>query len=164
MLGNTRREILTSNYIAVTIVTAGCAVLSLLSGYLNALMSNLLNVQTSDLLNMIYGNGINDAEKLLWFFALLLLFSCTALIYGALEYKFGRIFKQIFFGGLGLLFVFSSLLSIPGVLPEIFRGFKFFFGYGEKYGILLSSLNLIAVSLIFGGASFLVARRQQQNA
>ena len=163
MFGNTRKTIILTKYLTISIVMAGCAVISLLTEYLNSFISKLLHFKTLEILRIIYGSGINNGEKLLWFFALLLFISGIALLYSTLEYRFGKIFKRYFWGAFGLTFVLSTLIAIPDVSKELKRGIEFFFSYGTENGIMISAFTLFIMALVIGLIAFLVARRQPQN-
>ena len=164
MFGNTRKTIIITKFGTIALVTAGYAVISLLTEYMNVFISNQLHFKILDGLSLIYGSGINDGEKLLWFFALLLFSTGIALLYSTLNYKFGKAFKLVFWGAIGLMSVFSSLLSIASVRSALLRWLKLFFSYGMENGIILSALNMLVIALVLGGFSYLIARRQPQNA
>lgn len=163
MFGNTRQSIINSMFIISAMISVTFAILSLLSEYLNTWLGKILAFSTSSLLNMIYGR-VNDFEKLLFFMTMLLALCTFALLYGALEYKIGRIFKVIFWVAFGFLWMLIPIIQRLNIVTQVVNALKWYFGYRMSNGILHVSLHFFVTAVILGGITYLIARRQPQDA
>lgn len=163
MLSNTRRAILNSMFIVSGIISAVFAILSLLSDYLNAGLGKLIGFRTIVFLDMAYGST-SLFEKLLFFFSMMLTLCAFALLYGALEYKIGKVFKVIFWVTFGFLWMLIPLVQRLNLVADAIAAFKWYFGYGVSYGILHMSLHFLVTAVILGAITYLVARHQPQKA
>jgi len=85
-------------------------------------------------------------------------------VYGAFNYKFGKMFKAFFWGGFGVLMMLSSLLSNGQVYIAVSNAAKWFFGYQMVGGANWCSLHFFIVAVVLGAILWLLARRQPQNA
>lgn len=161
MFGNTRRAILGSFFLSSAAISLGLAVLSLLSDPLNLALSYVFHFKTNSFLDMAYGAS-NVFEKLFFFFALLFLISCLALLYAAFSYRFGRWFRILFW------VIFGFCLMLPTCyaghsLHRIMQLIQWYFGYDADNGILRCSLHMFGTAALAGIGTFLLARRQPQN-
>lgn len=165
MFGNTRQTVLSSMFIFSAVMSAGLAIISLLSDYLNMGIGKLLNLLPINFsLSMANYKNVNDFETLLFYFALLFCLCMFSLLYGALEYKIGKMFKVIFWVFFGFMWTFFPVFVSLNFLPTIISFGKWYVGFGVSFGILHASLHIFITGLIFAGITYLVARRQPQRA
>lgn len=162
MFGNTRQTILNSFYLCAVAFSATLAILSELGELLDAGMSHVFKPIAASVLVQIYAD-LNAPQTLLWLFTLFLMLVMFALVYGALRYKFGKIFKIIFWVGFGLLFMLLPVASSSSGY-SIGKALKAFFGYGLSGGVYWCSLHFFIVAAVLGVILWLIARRQPQNA
>jgi hypothetical protein len=162
MFGNTRRTIITSFFLCAVTFSATLTVLSELSDLLSTGISHIFKTTAISSLTYIYV-GITEPQKLLWFFTLLLMAIMMAYVYSALSYKFGKIFRIVFWCGLGLLLMLTPIGGYP-LGYAIGKAFKLFFGFRIQSGIYWCSLHFFIVSVVFGAILWLIVRRQPQNA
>jgi hypothetical protein len=163
IFGNTRPVILTSFLAFSAVLSAVLAVLAEISELINGCVGRFLPFVRMTGLADLYPS-LNPAQELLWFFTFILVFVLVGYLYGALTYKFGKIFVVGFWCGIGILFTFSSLFMNENFLPVFQKGAESFFGYGAKGGVYLCSLHFFIVSLVLGIMLWLIAIRQPQNA
>lgn len=163
MFGCTRKNILSSLYISSVILAAFFSILSLLVSYLNVAMSNLLNFQTGSTLNVMYGSP-SGAASLFFIFSSMLALCGASLLFSSLSYKFGKTFRIVFWVGFAFLWFLVPLAQRFNLVSAIVNAIKWFFGLGYQNGIIFGGLHLIVLSVILGGATYLVARRQPQKA
>lgn len=168
IFGNTRKSILNSFYLIAAAYSGIFAVLSILTDYLSLGLSHLMGFEYVDSMVKIYGSS-NDFEKLLWFFGLLFIFSALGLLYGALTYKFGKVFVISFWCFIGIsMFIFVPVLSSlavsnPHVISFFAAIFRWYFGTGYPFGMLLAALNFTVTGVVVCAVTYLIARRQPQN-
>jgi hypothetical protein len=98
LFGNTRSTISAAFTLCCVVISALFGVLSILSDLLNNFMASLFHFNGADNLLMMYSGKSQGsiAENFLWFFALLLILSSIASLYGALNYKIGKKFTVLF--------------------------------------------------------------------
>lgn len=165
MFGNTRQTILSSLFIFSAILSAGLAIISLLSDYLDLAIAKPINFLPIILTSRIVGyRDANDFGTLLLYFTVLFCLCMFALLYGALEYKIGKMFIVIFWVFFGFMWTFFPVLVSLNFLPTIVGFGKWYVGFGVSLSILHASLHIFVTGLIFAGITYLVARRQPQRA
>jgi len=163
IFGNTRKNINISFLSSAAIISAIFAALSIILDVLNRAFLPLFGIESSDLISALFPYGSQIMLRFLWFFTVMLVVAGVALLFSALNYIFGKTFKRVFWTGFGLSWVFIPFLLRMNGFPVIVSAIEFLVGYGNRYGILLSSLNFFVIACIFGTGSFLLARRQPQK-
>jgi hypothetical protein len=162
MFSNARQSVLNSIFISSGLLSAGFAVLSLLSDCLNTAIGGLLGFHAEKFLTMAYGQT-NPAEQLLFFFTLLLTMCTFGLFYGVMEYKIGRVFRLIFWFAFVLIWMVIPIIQRFNAIEAILKAVNWYFGLNRANGILHMSLHFFITALLFAGIVELIARRQPQN-
>lgn len=163
IFGNTRETILTSYFTFSALLSAVLAVLSEISELINSCINQILPFVKTSGLNELYPN-INPAQELLWVFTLILLFTMAGYVYGAFCYKFGKVFRIVFWCCIGLLFMFIPSIATPALFPATLNAVKAFFGYELANGVYLCSLHFFIISVALGVILWFIAIKQPQNA
>lgn len=164
LFGNTRRVIVSSVFLSGVAFSALLAVLTSLTDQLNLLLANAFGIKAYKIVDFIYSQPMNFAEEALWFFGFLLLCVAFGTFYGSLKYKFGKTFVIFFWVAFGLSFTFLPLLIGAKILTIIKDAFFFFFAYEKAGGALLAPLNFTVLAIVFAAITWLIARKQPQNA
>jgi hypothetical protein len=163
MFGNTRQTILNSLFISCGVISAAFALLSLLSDYVNAFFGKICGFKADIFLNAAYG-PTSIAERLLFFFTLLLTVCAFGLFYGAMEYRIGRAFRLIFWLVFVLIWMVTPVVERFNAEPTLLKVINWYFGLSRANGILHMSLHFFVTAVLLGGVVELVSRRQPQNA
>lgn len=169
LFGNTRRSIFCSEMLHGAIVSALFAAVSVASDLFNPWLAGILHFHTLQYLQLIYPTVSSATVSgvllwLLWYFSLLCCLSGAALIYGTLQYKFGKIFIVVFWAGFGFLFSFLQILVFGRFQKVLTQAINWFFSCGRSNGIATASLHLLVLGAVFAGIAWLLARRQEMRA
>lgn len=157
LFGNTRKNIMISSFVAYFALSVVTAAVSVMSAYLEGTLvrSNV------NFFNALYPQNVNAATEFIWFLAFFVFISICGMLHGSLSYKFGRVFKIIFWVGISFIIMFLPLLidlkAIVNILSAVFR-------VGSTNGIFVAPLNMLAATVILGAITWLAVRRQPQNA
>lgn len=157
MLGNTRKNIFLSSLSSNIVLSVLLMIISAVFSIIESALSELLykSNEGMNLLNAIYPES-NMGKEMLFMSALLILITSVSTLYGALAYKFGSIFKILFWVAFGM-----SIMFLP-FSPVVINLFKAFFCYGVTDGILLAPINFMVAALIVYAISYAAALRQPQ--
>jgi len=162
MMCATRKNIFKSFIIIVLTNAISLSILSIILQLYYIEISKISNFNTADILQFIYSN-VNFLSSFLWTFAVILLIGAFALLYGALHYKIGKLFSVFFWVIFGCSWVIIPVITTYNLLPIFTTAYKMFFSVGNKNGIYFSAVNFIIAAIIFGCATYLIARRQKQK-
>ncbi len=157
MFGNTRKNIFLSSLLSNVILSVLLAVISAVFSIIENALAELFykSENNMNLFHSIYPES-NIGTEILYMFALFILITSFSTLYGALAYKFGTIFKIVFWVAFGMSFIFTPLTPVLGNL------LMSFFRYGIPNGILFAPINFMIAALILYAASYAAAIRQPQ--
>jgi len=157
MFGNTRKNIFLSSLSSNIVLSVLLMIISTVFSIIESALTELLykSNEGMNLLHAIYPES-NMGTEMLFMGALLILITSVSTLYGALAYKFGSIFKILFWVAFGMSFMFFPLS------PTVANLFNAFFCYGVPNGILLAPINFIIASLILYVISYAAVLRQSQ--
>ncbi len=167
LFSNTRRAIFAAGVLNAAVLAAGLAVLSVISDLFNPWLNGMLHFKSMQFLTLIYpGVAETGAGILLWlffYFAALLALAGLGLVYGTLQYRFGKRFTIVFWVGFGML-----CGVVPGIVVSLFPAqarwaASAFFAVGRTSSLPLASLHLLILALVCTGIAWLISRRQEQR-
>lgn len=163
-LGNTRLEILSSQFLTYGIVSLGSACITQILDGTAGLVFNALGFPYYDVFAMCYGDGHSVPERIVFYFALYLLISAVSLLLGTVRYHFGRNVTRIFWIIFGLSWVFLvplvEWLSRSGIKPVV-NAAKFYTGFGAAHGLLQGAACFAVTALLIGIIAWMLGRRQE---
>jgi len=164
MMSNKRRNIMQSFLINIISAALFLSLISILMNLFAEISTKIFKYNKIDFIHFIYSKNINGLSEFLWSFALLLMIGSFGLLFGSLKYKLGKVFVIAFWVILGCSFNFIGILVESNLIPVLKNAFNMFFSIGNINGIYFSSINFIIAAMIFGCATYLIARRQEQKA
>lgn len=164
--GNTRRTTFLSTSIINVILSVILAVFSVVSNLLDGTIANLIGFGREsgiNLLQLMYPNS-NKASEMLFLIALTIMITSFSMLYGALNYKFGKIFLIVFWVCFGMIFVTFPVAINGSAATGFIKVIEAFLCIGNPSGILLAPINFILAALIFSAVGYLISSRQPQTA
>lgn len=163
-LGNTRREILTSQFVAYGIVALASAGITQILDSVAGLFFNAVHYSNLDVLTIAYRDGHDVFSRILFYFALYLAVSAVSLLLGTIRYHFGQNITRKFWIVFGLSWVFIvpliEWLSRSNITPLI-NAAKFYSGYGSAHGLLQGAGNFALTAVVIGAVAWMFGRRQE---
>lgn len=164
IFGNTRKNIFLSSAITSIMLSILLSVVSILSLFIENVLSKVfLYNNSANLLSLIY-NSSNYASEFLWFTAFFIMICSFSMLYGSLAYKFGKVFVTVFWVGFGVSWMVLPIISGMNNVSIFITALKTFFCIGVTNGILLSPVNFIITAMIINAAAYVISRRQSQIA
>jgi hypothetical protein len=166
MFGNTRRNIFLSTVTVSTALSILMAAVSIVSQFVDTAITKELSKSAEtayyDLLTMLYKSNVNTATEYWWYLALFIMIFSLAMLYGAMAYRFGKVFITIFWVGLGLCWTGLPIMSEINGTSIFVDALKAYFCTGVPGGILLASVNFILTAIVFSSVAYAVSKRQSQ--
>lgn len=167
MFGNTRRNIFLSTVSVSAVLSVIIAVVSIASQFADNAITKVLSKNSEtvyiDLLTMLYKSNVNAVTEYWWYLALFIMISSLAMLYGAMAYRFGKVFITAFWVIFGLCFTVLPIMStgLNGTTVYV-KVLKMYFCTGVSGGILLAPLNFILTAIIFCAVTYVLSARQSQ--
>jgi hypothetical protein len=167
MFGNTRRNIFLSTVSASAALSVIMAVISVASQFVDNAITKTLSKNSEavyyDLFSILYKSNVNTFTESLWFLAMFIVIFSLAMLYGAMAYRFGKVFITAFWVVLGL-----CLTVLPLTIPVLngtnvyVAALKMYFCAGVSGGIMLAPVNFIITAIIFCAVTYVLSTRQSQ--
>jgi hypothetical protein len=168
MFGNTRRNIFLSTVSVSAVLSVIMAVVSVATQFLDYALTKEFSKKAStvyeNLLTVLYQNNVNIATEYWWYLALFVMIFSLAMLYGALAYRFGKLFITAFWVGLGLCLTVLPIIAGLNGASIFANALNTYFCAGVPGGILLASVNFIITAIIFSAVTYVVSTRQSQIA